>query len=193
MVRYLFTSLRIAFITMLLVGIIYPLVMTGLAQLLFPRQARGSLIYTGTTLSGSVLIGQAFIGATYFHARPSAAGHGYDALASGGSNLGPTSAELATRVKGDVQRLRHDNPDLMHIPVDMVTTSGSGLDPDITPASAYMQAPRVARARGFTEEAVRQLVARHITGRQFGVLGEPRVNVLQLNQALDAMTRISTP
>ena len=192
MARYLFTALRISLLTILLVGVIYPLVMTGLAQLLFPRQAHGSLMQEGTTLKGSILIGQSFTGAGYFHPRPSAAGSGYDAAASGGSNLGPTSTVLATRVTTDVQRLRQENPGLTQVPVDMVTTSGSGLDPDITPATAFAQATRVAQARGLREESVRQLIARHITGRQFGILGEPRVNVLQLNQALDKM-QVPTP
>jgi len=193
MVRYLFTALRMAFLTILLVGIIYPLVMTGLAQLIFPRQAHGSLVHDGTTLKGSVLIGQTFTSPAYFHPRPSAAGAGYDATASGGSNLGPTSIVLATRVTTDVQQLRQENPGLQQVPVDMVTTSGSGLDPDITPATAFAQATRVAQARGLREESVRQLIARHITGRQCGILGEPRVNVLQLNQALDKLQRVPTP
>lgn len=193
MARYLFTALRISLITMLLLGVIYPLVMTGLAQLVFPRQAHGSLVHRGTTLTGSMLIGQAFRGPAYFHPRPSAAGAGYDATASGGSNLGPTSQVLATRVRADVQWLRQANPGLTLIPVDMVTMSASGLDPDITPASALAQVPRIARARKWDEDAVQQCLERQIAGRQFGLLGEPRVNVLQLNQALDALQRAPTP
>jgi len=193
MARYFLTSLRISLLTLVLVGVVYPLVMTGLAQLIFPRQAQGSLVREGGSLKGSTLIGQSFAGPAYFHPRPSAAGTGYDPLASSGSNLGPTSAVLATRVAGDVPRVRGENPGLTQVPVDMVTTSGSGLDPDITPATAYAQVPRVAQQRGMPEAAVRRLVQQQITGRQFGVLGEPRVNVLQLNRALDAMPRVPAP
>lgn len=184
MARYLFTALRIALLTILLVGVIYPLVMTGLAQLIFPRQAHGSLVYEKNTLKGSMLIGQSFTGPGYFHPRPSAAGGGYDATVSGGSNLGPTSRVLATRVTTDVQRLRQENPGLTDIPVDMVTTSGSGLDPDITLANAYAQAPRVANARRVSEQRVRDMINRQIVPRQWGIWGEPRVNVLALNRAL---------
>lgn len=189
MVRYIFTSLRIAFLTIVLLGVIYPLVMTGIAQLCFPRQAQGSLVHDGQTLRGSILIGQAFTGPGYFHPRPSVAGNGYDPTASGGSNLGPTSSVLANRVSADVQRLREENPGLSQIPVDMVTTSGSGLDPDISPASAFAQVSRVAQARGWQVKRVQALVEQQITPRQFALLGEPRVNVLQLNRTLDGLTQ----
>lgn len=187
MIKYFFTSLRIALLTILLLGVIYPLIMTGLAQLCFPDQAHGNLVQDRQTLRGSTLIGQAFSQPGYFHPRPSAAGNGYDATASGGSNLGPTSRLLSNRVTADVQHLRQENPGLIQIPVDMVTTSGSGLDPDITPAAAFAQVSRVARARNWQVKRVQALVAQHITKRQFGLLGEPRVNVLQLNRALDGL------
>lgn len=175
-----------ALLTMLLLGILYPLVIMGLGQLIFHRQANGSLIREGGVVRGSALIGQNFTGAGYFHSRPSAAGTGYDPLASGGSNLGPTSKTLHDRIAEDVDRVRGENPRLRDVPVDMVTTSGSGLDPDITPADADAQVSRVARTRGMGENALRELVRRHITHRQLGILGELRVNVVQLNRALDA-------
>ena len=184
--RYLMTALRISLLTILLLGIIYPLVMTALGQLIFPARANGSLLRDGSVVRGSALIGQPFSGPGYFHPRPSAAGAGYDGTASGGSNLGPTSQALHDRVAMGVQQLRGENPGLNAVPVDMVTASGSGLDPDITPANAYAQVARVAQARGLTVEAVRALVTAHIRSRQFGVLGEPRVNVLELNRAMAA-------
>ena len=184
--RYLLTSLRMALLTILLVGIIYPLLITGLAQLVFHRQANGSLIREGNAVRGSALIGQSFTAPGYFHPRPSAAGTGYDPLASGGSNLGPTSKKLHDRVAADIARVRAENPRLKDVPVDMVTASGSGLDPDITPANADAQVPRVARERRMNEQALRSLVRQYTRSRQFGVLGEPRVNVVQLNRALDA-------
>jgi len=186
MFRYLNTAVRMAILTILLVGVTYPLVILGLGQLLFHHQANGRLIRDGNTVRGSALIGQQFTGAGYFHPRPSAAGDGYDSLASGGSNLGPTSKALRDRVANDADRLRVENPNLRDLPVDMVTASGSGLDPDITPANAYAQVPRVAHARGVREDELHSLVRKHITPRQLGILGEPRVNVLQLNRALDA-------
>jgi len=187
--RYLTMALRISLLTMVLLGIVYPLVMTGLGQLIFPYRANGSLLRDGAVVYGSTLVGQPFIGPGYFHPRPSAAGSGYGGLASSGSNLGPTSKALHDRVAADVQRLRRENPGLGAVPVDMVTTSGSGLDPDITPANAYAQVARVARTRGMTEAEVRALVKAHIHPRQFGVLGEPRINVLEVNRSVRAAMR----
>lgn len=184
-------NLRIAIlmtlITTLLFGLLYPLAVTSLSQLFFPAQANGSLVQQNGKLFGSRLIGQPFSADWYFHPRPSAAGNGYDPIAASGgaSNLGPTNKQLTDRVKGDVEKLRAENPRAA-IPVDLVTTSGSGLDPDISPATAEFQIPRVAKARHMSESELRLLVARHAAGRQFGILGEPRVNVLELNLALDS-------
>jgi potassium-transporting ATPase KdpC subunit len=181
-------NLRIAIFmtiaTTILLGIIYPLVVTGLAQVLFPHKANGQLIERNGTVVGSAIIGQGFSSAQYFHSRPSAAGNGWDAANSGGSNLGPTNQNLLDRVKADVATAQADNPETP-VPIDLVTTSASGFDPDITPASAEFQVPRVAKARGTTVEQIRALVARHIAGRQLGFLGESRVNVLELNLDLD--------
>jgi K+-transporting ATPase ATPase C chain len=188
--RYVLASIRMALVTLVLLGLAYPLAVTGLAQVLFPSQANGSLVTSESgAVIGSALIGQRFTSASYFHGRPSAAGaEGYDGSASGASNLGPTSRALVDRVRSDVASAVGDNPGLVagKVPVDMVTASGSGLDPDITLANAYAQASRVARVRSLSESIVRGIVKAHATGRQFGVLGEPRVNVLLLNLALDS-------
>jgi len=172
--------------TTVLLGIIYPIVVTGLAQVLFPSQANGELIRENGKIIGSRLIGQPFTSRGYFYSRPSAAGTaGYDPTASGGSNLGPTNKALLDRVSAQVKTLQPDNPSAP-VPADLVTTSGSGLDPDISPAAADFQIPRVARERGISEDEVRSLVRKHIVGRQLGFLGEPRVNVLELNLELNA-------
>jgi K+-transporting ATPase ATPase C chain len=189
MKRNLMISIWMTVATTLLFGVIYPLVVTGLAQWIFPRQANGEIITSGGTAIGSSLIGQPFSSPGYFHSRPSAAGPaGYDPDASGGggSNLGPTNSALITRVKADVEHARAENPGAA-IPADLVTTSGSGLDPHISPASAEFQIPRVAKERRMTEAEVRMIVARHTEGRQLGFLGESRVNVLELNLELNAI------
>jgi potassium-transporting ATPase KdpC subunit len=166
-------------------GILYPLAMTGLAQVVFPHQANGSLMVEGGQVVGSELIGQNFSGEAYFHPRPSAAGtNGYDATASGGSNLGPNDAGLLKRIGDSARQLAQERPGAP-IPVDLVTTSGSGLDPHISPAGAELQVARVAKARSLSADAVRDLVRANTEGRQFGILGEPRVNLLLLNLALD--------
>ena len=187
MKKNLLISVWFTLATTVLLGIIYPLAVTGLAQMLFPKQANGELITQGEKLVGSHLIGQPFTAPGYFYSRPSAAGAaGYDPTASGGSNLGPTNKALIDRIDASVKALQPTNP-AAPIPADLVTTSGSGLDPHISPAAAEFQVPRVARERGMSEQDVRTLVQKHTEGRQFGLLGEPRVNVLDLNLDLDAI------
>lgn len=190
MKKHIVTSVLYTLITAVLLGIGYPLVVTGLAHALFPKQADGSLIQRNGVLVGSSLIGQTFSGASYFWSRPSAAGNGYDAANSGGSNYAPTNSALATRVASTVQTL---NPRGANgpVPIDLATASASGLDPDISPAAAFYQVARVASQRHMSEDAVRSLVTTHITPRQFGLLGEPRVNVLELNLDLDKMAPAS--
>lgn len=183
--KNLLTALLMTIVTTVLFGLIYPLAVTGIAQLAFPDKANGQLIRrTDGTIIGSKIIGQPFSGPGYFHSRPSAAGNGYDAGASSGSNLGPTNQKLIDRVKADVATLQAENPG-KPVPIDLVTTSASGLDPHISPAAAAFQAPRVARERGISESEVNAMVARHTEGRTLGILGEPRVNVLLMNLELD--------
>ena len=173
-------------VTTVMFGILYPLAVTGLAQVLFPKRANGQLIEKNGKAVGSRIIGQTFTQAGYYHSRPSNAGTGYDATASSGSNLAPTNKNLLERVKGDVEKLRAENPTAL-IPVDLVTASGSGLDPEISPAGAEFQIPRVARERAMKDEDVRTLVEKHSKGRDLGFLGEPRINVLELNLDLDSV------
>ena len=186
MKRNLIISLWFTGVTTLLFGILYPLAVTGLSQLFFARQANGQLLERNGKVVGSRIIGQAFTGSGYFHSRPSAAGtgNGYDPTTSGGSNLGPTNKTLADRIQADAQKLHAEKPGTA-IPADLVTTSGSGLDPDISPAAAEFQVQRVAKDRHMSESDLRAVVARHTLQRQFGFLGEPRVNVLELNLDLD--------
>jgi K+-transporting ATPase ATPase C chain len=188
MKKHIVTSLLYTVITAVLLGILYPLAVTGLARVFFAKQAEGQLIQRNGVTVGSHLIGQTFSGPGYFWSRPSAAGTGYDAANSSGSNLAPTNKDLATRVAGSVKTL--DPKSAGGVPIDLVTASASGLDPDISPAAAYYQVARVAAQRHMSEDAVRSLVAVHVTPRQFGLLGEPRVNVLELNLDLDAMVPV---
>ncbi|HJQ23009.1 MAG TPA: potassium-transporting ATPase subunit KdpC [Blastocatellia bacterium] len=186
MTKQVYPAIAMTVVLTVLLGVIYPLAVTALAQVIFPSQAAGSLIERDGQVIGSRLIGQPFSGPGYFHSRPSAAGTGYDATASGGTNFGPTSKKLIEEnVKTAAVALREENPDAA-IPVDLVTASASGLDPHITPAAAEFQVPRVARERRLKADEVRRLVRAHTEGRQFGFLGEARVNVLELNLALDA-------
>ena len=184
MKKNLVTAVLMTIATTVLLGIIYPLVVTGVAQVLFPNKANGQLLEANGKIIGSRIIGQAFSRPGYFHSRPSAAGNGYDASNSNGSQLGPRNQQLIDRVKGDVATLQAENPNVP-IAVDLVTTSASGLDPHISPAAAMFQVPRVAKARGVNEEELRRLVTKHTEGRQLRFLGEPRVNVLELNLELD--------
>ena len=180
------TSILFTIVTTVLLGLGYPLFITGVAAVVFPHKAAGSLILKDGKVIGSELLAQSFTSDRYFHPRPSAAGTGYDASASGGSNLAQSNKILVTRIQGDIDKLTAQNPG-KPVPIDMVTTSASGLDPDITPDAAFYQASRVAQARKLSEDSVRNLIGQHITNRQLGVLGEPRVNVLDLNLALDGL------
>ena len=183
------TSILFTIVTTVLLGLGYPLFVTGVAAMIFPHKAAGSLIkLKDGTVVGSELIAQSFTSDKYFHPRPSAAGNGYDATASGGSNLAQSSKTLVTRIQGDIDKLAAQNPG-KPVPIDLVTTSASGLDPDITPDAAFYQASRVAKARNLSEDSVRKLIDQHITSRQLGLLGEPRVNVLDLNLALDGLAK----
>ncbi len=184
MKKNLLIALWFTLVTTVMFGVLYPLAITGLAQVLFPNRANGQLIERNGKIVGSRIIGQSFTGPGYFHSRPSAAGTGYDATASSGSNLGPTNNTLLDRVKADVQKAQAENPSAS-VPVDLVTSSGSGLDPHISQAAAEFQIPRVARERKITEAELRALVQKSTQGRQFGIFGEPRVNVLELNLELD--------
>jgi len=182
--RNLITAVLMTVVTTLLLGVAYPLVVTGVAQMLFPGKANGQLIERGRKVVGSRIIGQAFSSAGYFRSRPSAAGTGYDAANSAGTNLGPTNKKLIDAVRAAVDAAKPENPSAP-VPVDLVTSSASGLDPHISPAAALFQVPRVARERGVPESEIRRLVDAHTEGRQLGFLGEPVVNVLELNLALD--------
>jgi potassium-transporting ATPase KdpC subunit len=187
MKKNLLISVLMTVVTTVLLGLVYPLVVTGLAQVFFPEKANGQLIRRNGNVIASHILAQPFVGAGYFHPRPSAAGtNGYDATSSGGSNLGPTNQKLVDRVNADVATAHAERPGQV-VPIDLITTSASGLDPHITPAAAEFQVARVAKARGVSEDSVRTLVANNTQGRQWGFLGEPRVNVLELNLALDAL------
>ena len=192
--RQIRAAISVTIVLMILTGLAYPMLVTGIAQLLFPQQANGSLIIENGRIVGSTLIGQRFAGPRYFHPRPSAAGAGYDPLASGGTNRGPTDAKLAdTLIANAVDSIiANDGAKRGKIPADLASSSGSGLDPDISPASAMIQIARVANARNVDSVTVADIVARHIQGRQFGLFGEPRVNVLSLNLALDSALALAT-
>jgi K+-transporting ATPase ATPase C chain len=186
MKQILLPAVMLTLVITVLTGLVYPLVVTGLSQAFFPHQANGSLITVNGKIVGSSLIGQKFTRPEYFHGRPSGAGDGYDAANSGATNLGPTNQALVNRVRDDIKKFRQENPTYTGpIPADLLTSSASGLDPHISPASAYAQIDRVAKARGSSADAVRQAIDRHVEGRQFGIFGEPRVNVLELNLDLD--------
>ncbi|MGC9991299.1 MAG: potassium-transporting ATPase subunit KdpC [Candidatus Cybelea sp.] len=186
MIQHLGTSVRVMIVSIVLLGIVYPLAMTGIAQALFPRQANGSLVTVNGKVVGSAIVGQLWTEPKYFHGRPSAAGKGYDPTQTGGTNYGPTSKKLIASTKATIAQLEKENPDASGPPpIDLVTSSGSGIDPDISPEAAIWEAPRVAKARAVPLATVNALIAQHIEGRTFGFLGEPRVNVLELNMALD--------
>jgi K+-transporting ATPase ATPase C chain len=182
------TSIRFTLITTVLLGLAYPLAITGIAGVLFPHQAAGSLILKNGHVVGSSLLGQSFTSDRYFHPRPSAAGNGYDAANSGGSNYAQSNKKLVDRIQGDIDKLAAQNQG-KPVPIDLVTTSGSGLDPDITPDAAYYQAQRVAQSRQLSIDTVNKLIAAHVTPRTLGILGEPRVNVLELNIDLDDLKK----
>jgi len=192
--RQIRAAISVTIVLMILTGLAYPMLVTGIAQLLFPQQANGSLIIENGRIVGSTLIGQRFAGPRYFHPRPSAAGAGYDPLASGGTNRGPTDRTLADSLIANAvdSIIAHDGAHRGKIPADLATSSGSGLDPDISPASAMIQIARVAQARNVDSATVAEIVARHIQGRQFSLFGEPRVNVLSLNLALDSALALAT-
>lgn len=186
MIKHLGTSLRVSVLSIVIFGLIYPLAMTGIAQALFPRQANGSLVTVNGKVVGSSIVGQLWTKPQYFQGRPSAAGKGYDPTSTGGTNLGPTSKKLIDTTKATIAALRKANPDASGPPpIDLITSSGSGIDPDISPEAGYWEAPRIAKARHLGLAAVNAIVARHVQGRTFGFLGEPRVNVLELNLELD--------
>jgi potassium-transporting ATPase KdpC subunit len=186
--KHIGTSVLYTIVSVIIFGLIYPFVMTGIAQVLFPWQANGSLIYANGKPVGSAIIGQLWTKPQYFHGRPSAAGKGYDPTSTGATNLGPTSKKLIDSTRATIAALKKENPDAtIPVPMDLVTSSGSGIDPDITPEAAYYQAPRVAKARNITVAQVNAVIARTIQPRQFGILGEPRVNVMQLNMELDGL------
>jgi len=191
--RHVGTSVLYTIVSVIVLGLIYPVVIWGIGLLLFHHQAGGSLVYDARgTLIGSELVGQNWTKPQYFHGRPSAAGKGYDPTSTGGTNFGPTSKKLIDGTKSTIAALKKENPDATGpIPMDLVTSSASGIDPDISPEDAYYQAPRVAKARGIPVESVRAIVASHVIPRQFGLLGEPRVNVLALNRALDAAAKVT--
>jgi K+-transporting ATPase ATPase C chain len=187
MKKNLIIAVLMTLVTTVLFGLLFPLVITGLAQILFPKQANGNLMTRNGQVVGSRLIGQSFSSPGYFHSRPSNAGTGYDAGNSGGSNLGPTNHSLIARVQGDADRLQAENPGVA-IPIDLLTSSGSGLDPNISLEAAEFQVPRIAKERGLNQDVVREAVRQHTELRQFGFLGEPRVNVLELNLTLDEIS-----
>jgi len=187
MKKNLITAVLMTLATTVLFGLLFPLLITGLAQVLFPERANGQLVTRNARLMGSRLIGQTFSSPGYFHSRPSSAGTGYDAGNSSGSNLGPTNQSLIVRVQGDADRLQAENSTTA-IPMDLLTTSGSGLDPHISPEAAEFQVPRIAKERGLSEDVVREAVRQHTEDRQFGFLGEARVNVLELNLTLDEIS-----